>query len=123
MRKGYLRVQFEGRSYSVHRIAWLYANGCEPSGEVDHIDGDKTNNRIGNLRDVTRTHNQENLRLPHKDNACGLLGVCFNKKNRKFIAQITIKGHLNYLGSFDSAESAHEAYLTVKRKQHVGCTI
>lgn len=123
MRQGYLRVYLDGRSYSVHRVIWLYVHRVHPSGEIDHIDGDRLNNKISNLRDVTRTKNQENLKHAHKDNSTGHLGVSYNKKNQKFTAHITILGRQNYLGSFQSAGDAHEAYLSKKRKHHSGCTI
>lgn len=122
-RNGYLRIYLDGRSYSLHRLAWLYVFGEHPSGEIDHIDGNKLNNKISNLRVLDRSKNQQNLRCAHKDNATGFLGVSFNKKNRKFTAHITIKGENRYLGSFFCAQEAHSAYLEEKRKHHEGCTI
>jgi hypothetical protein len=123
MRGGYLRVYVEGKTYSVHRVVWLMHFGVHATGEIDHIDGNKANNRMCNLRDVPRTQNQENLKRAHKDNGTGLLGVSFHKKNRKFTAHITIAGKAKYLGSYLTANAAHQAYLEEKRKAHRGCTI
>lgn len=122
-RRGYLRVHIDGRSYTLHRVVWLYVKGEVPAGEIDHIDGDKLNNRIANLRVVDRTKNQQNLRGAHKDNGTGFLGVSFNKKNRSFTAHITLNGSPRYLGSFKSPQEAHNVYLEEKRKHHAGCTI
>jgi len=95
---GYLRVSIDGRNYSCHRLAWLYVFGVHPSGEIDHIDGCKTNNSIANLRDVPRKTNSENARAAHRHNKSGLLGVQAKRQASlrhgfKLLARATILDH------------------------------
>lgn len=119
---GYLRVCIDKKKYSLHRLAWLYVFGHDPKGEIDHIDGCKTDNRICNLRDVPRQTNAENARLAHRHNKSGLLGA-HGKKTGKFESWIQASGTRHYLGLFDRAEDAHDAYINAKRELHAGCTI
>lgn len=78
-RKGYLAVAFSGRRYSVHRLVWLYVYGYLPNGFIDHIDGDPSNNRVSNLREVSQCQNLANSGLNSR-NTSGHKGVCFSKK-------------------------------------------
>lgn len=118
---GHLQISVDGRRYGAHRLAWLYVFGCWPLQEIDHKDGIKTNNAIGNLRDVSRRVNQQNLRKANRFSSTGLLGV--TPLGDRFMAQICAKGASRYLGVFDTAEEAHTAYVNAKRVLHVGCTI
>lgn len=104
-----------------HRLAWLYVHGEWPSKHLDHLNGNRTDNRIENLRQVSVAENAENTRRPHRDNKSGYLGVC--KKRGKWLAVIQIKGKYTRIGLFDTPEMAHEAYLAEKRKHHKACTI
>lgn len=114
-------IRVDSRRYQAHRLAWLYVHGEWPTGDIDHINGDGADNRIGNLRDVTRTTNMQNQRRARVGNTTKLLGV--TKKRNKWQAYITTNGKPQYLGLFDTAEAAHAAYLQAKRQQHAGCTI
>ena len=120
---GYRRVSFDSNRYLAHRVAWLYVNGCWPSKDIDHINGDRGDNRIANLRDVPNSTNRENMRAPRSDNASGYLGVHFHKQAKKWRARIQVKSRGINLGLFDTPEQAHEAYLQAKRKLHSGCTL
>lgn len=120
--RGYSRITINGRPLPVHRLVWLYCYGLWPSGEIDHIDGNRLNNRIDNLRDVTKSVNQQNQRAARRDNkSAGLLGV--TRRGNSFQAQIKIDGKRLYLGMHLTAELAHNAYLAAKRELHPGCTI
>ena len=120
--RGYSRITIDGLVLPVHRLAWLYFYGAWPTGEVDHIDGNRLNNCIKNLRDVSRSVNQQNQRLARRDNrSAGLLGV--TRRGKGFQAQIRIDGKRIYLGMHPTAEMAHNTYLTAKRELHQGCTI
>jgi hypothetical protein len=92
-----------------------------PAGEVDHIDGDRTNNKWSNLRDVPRLENAQNKRRANANNRTGLLGVSPDKK--RFRAVITANGKRKTVGAFSSAEEAHDAYLAEKRRLHQGSTL
>ena len=71
---GYRKVKIKGRMYLVHRLAWKLAYGVWPSNDIDHIDGNRLNNRLSNLRDVTRSINVRNSRR-RVDNSSGIVGV------------------------------------------------
>ena len=123
---GHMTFTFRGRTCMVHRIAWLIATGALPSNEIDHVDGDKENNRLSNLRDVTRNINQQNLRRAHRSNKTGYLGVskaALNHPNRPWYASIKKDGKTRFLGYYDTPELAHQAYVKAKRELHEGCTL
>lgn len=104
-----------------HRVAWALFHGAWPSHHIDHINGDRTDNRIVNLRATTIVHNSQNQRSAHANNKLGLLGV--HADGGRFRAQIRVDGKKIPLGSFKDAESAHQAYLDAKRKLHQGNTL
>lgn len=119
---GYVAISIQGRRYYAHRLAWFYAHRVWPSGEIDHINGDRLDNRLCNLRDLTKAMNRQNIRTAQRDNAVGLLGVC-RKKCGKYAAQIHAKDRRRLIGLFATPEEAHAAYKEAKRQLHEGCTI
>lgn len=120
---GYLEAGIDKRYYGLHRLAWLYITGELPRAEIDHINGIKSDNRFCNLRQVSKAMNSQNLRSARKDNKCGMLGVNWHNAAKAWVAQISISGKKKHLGIFLTAEEAHQAYLSAKRKIHEGCTI
>ena len=118
---GYLCVSIYGAPYLAHRLAWLYITGEWPANGIDHKDGNPSNNAFANLRDVTPRINSENQRRARSDNSNGLLGV--TNSGAKFRAGIQISGKKLHLGSFDTPNSAHQAYLSAKRRMHEGNTL
>ena len=104
--KGYRTIQIEGKLYKAHRLVWKYHYGKDPKEFIDHIDGNKSNNNIKNLREAT---NQQNLfnRGPQKNNKLGIKGV--KKQRNKYIATIEINGKRKHLGSFNTIEEARLA--------------
>ena len=119
---GYAYVNMLNRQYQAHALAWYYVYGRWPVHQIDHINGEKIDNRIDNLRDVLPVVNNQNMRRASRNNKTGLLGVslCFGTTYR---AQIGINGTVKTLGYFKSPEAASECYLAAKRKLHEGCTI
>jgi hypothetical protein len=121
--EGYWAIRVDGRLYKSHRLAWLYVYGHWPFEQIDHIDGNCSNNAISNLRDVSNAANQQNLHGAHRDSASGLLGVFFHKERSLWVAKICVNGKPLHLGRFTSAEEAHHAYIAAKRKYHASSTL
>lgn len=112
-RHGYSAViLYRNRKGKNHRIHRLVANAFIPNlsnkSDVDHIDNNKLNNNITNLRFASRSENNQNTTL-RNDNTSGYKGVTWNKCNKTWIAQIVMNGKRKYLGSFDNIEDAVEA--------------
>ena len=105
----YLQVWIHGRLYKVHRVIWLMVTGRWPSTQIDHIDGDGTNNKLNNLRDVTNRTNCQNQRQS-RNNTTGTTGVyCSGSKWRVYIG---VNGRDVYLGSFTNKDDAIAARQT-----------
>lgn len=120
-KRGYLTICLDGRRYFASRLAWLYEKCVWPTGEIDHKNGVHADNRFTNLRDVTRTENQQNLRRACATSKTGVLGVSVHQG--RYRATIGHAGKRIHIGSFDTKEAAHAAYIEVKRELHEGCTI
>ena len=118
---GYISISIDGVRYLAHRLAWLYVTGSWPAVEIDHLNGKRTDNRWSNLRDVERRVNAENMRRARVDNSTGLLGV--RQMRDRFQANIKAGGRARNLGTYDTPEQAHAAYLAAKRKLHEGNTL
>lgn len=119
---GYLVISIYGDRYKAHRLAWMYVYGGFPPNLIDHINGNKTDNRIANLRLADRSGNGQNMRKPKSNSPSGLIGA-FRFKNDRWRSQIRANGKTIALGCFDTAEEAHQAYLKAKRELHPYCTI
>lgn len=83
--------------------------------ELDHIDGDKLNNRIENLREVSHTENMCNQQTAQRSNKLQVLGV--HKKGSKYAAQIRLEGKVKHLGLFDTEQQASSAYQIAKERR------
>lgn len=106
--QGYWQISIGNRRYRACRLAWLYVTGEWPSLQVDHIDGDRLNNRWANLRLATVAQNQMNTAMRRR-NKVGLKGVVQNKAGR-FEAYIKAGGKSRNLGTFATPQLAHAAY-------------
>ena len=110
-KSGYEMITISGKKYSTHRLIYCYFHGdLNDNLKIDHIDGDKLNNKIENLRKVTVQENGFNIRCK---------GYSYNKRERKYKAKIVVDGKQIHLGSFDKEEDAREAYLKGKEKYHI----
>jgi hypothetical protein len=125
LHQGYRKIRVDGVKHFAHRLAWLHVHGEWPAGEIDHVNGDKLDNRIANLRDVTRSTNKQNMREARADSASGFLGVLFRKtaKRNPYAASIMVEGRRKHLGQFPTPDAAHAVYVNAKRQLHAGCTI
>jgi len=118
---GYRLVNLLNSKYLGHRAAWLHHYGAWPDGIIDHINGDKSDNRIANLRDVSHQVNNENRRHKSHQNKAGFMGVLI--ANGRYRARILVNRKGIHLGMFDTPEEANEAYIEAKRIYHAGCTL
>lgn len=107
---GYWFTRVRDRQYRLHRLAWLYVYGVWPTHQIDHINGDPSDNRIANLRDVPPIVNSQNKSRPQRNSTTGYLGVS-KSRSGGYRASVQIKGRSFYLGTFDTAEQAHARYL------------
>lgn len=112
---GYLKGAIFRKLIKAHRAAWAHYHGRWPTQDIDHIDGNKHNNRIENLRDVSRQENMRNVPLT-KANKSGVKGVHWYKARNKWVASIMISGKHKHLGYFDLKEDAASARKAAERK-------
>lgn len=113
---GYVQVYAFGGGHLAHRVIWEMVNGPIPDGmEIDHINGRRTDNRLQNLRVVTRSDNMRNQKR-RRDNKTGYIGVTWEKRLGKYRAGISTEGVRQHLGIFDTAEEASAAYLRAARQ-------
>lgn len=117
-RDGYRRIGIHGATYLEHRLAWLYVHGNFPPEQLDHINRTRHDNRITNLRTVSRQQNAFNLSL-YKNNKSGYIGVHWRKDMNEYRACIRIDGKLKTIGYYACPKQAHEAYLKVKAELHI----
>lgn len=120
---GYVLLHVCGHSLLAHRVAWLLTYGAWPKADIDHIDGDPSNNKLSNLRDVPRLLNMHNQRDAHSNSSSGVLGVSFIEKSAKWSARISMHRKTKHIGCFNSKEEAHAAYIEAKRRLHAGSTL
>lgn len=111
--RGYLRITVLGQSYYAHRLAWFYVYGEWPENEIDHINGNPSDNRFSNLRKATLYENNMHKFLPQCNSKSCVRGVSFHKKANKWQAFIKRK----YLGLFNSIDEAAKAYKSAKEKE------
>jgi hypothetical protein len=122
--KGYRIIKYRQRAYKAHRLAIFYMTGEWPPEQVDHINGNRDDNRYSNLRCADRALNTQNLKGAVSGSASGLIGAHRGGwKKRRWVATINVEGKRHYLGIYQTAEEAHQVYLETKRMLHKGCTI
>lgn len=113
---GYIYIRIMGHTYRAHRLAWLYVTDKWPADQIDHENGLRQDNRWANLREATHPENQQNQRKAQRNNKSGYLGVSAHGK--RWQATITFKKVQFHIGTFDTAELAHAAYVLAKRSLH-----
>lgn len=121
---GYRLIRIHGKKYYAHRLAWLIHSGEWPKWDIDHINGNPSDNRICNLRDVTTALNLQNQRKATMQNkSSGLLGVTRGNSDSTWVAQIKTNGKSIRIGIYSCKFEAHEAYKKSKRELHPTSTI
>lgn len=114
---GYRQIKVDGKLYLAHRLAWLYVHGKWPSDLLDHINRDRTDNRISNLRPSDKYLNRQNSK-PASNNKTGVKGVTWNKTLGKWHARISLQGKRYHVGWFYSVDEAKRARLTAEQAMH-----
>ena len=106
---GYSHVKFMGKTYKEHRIIMLLCFGHIPeNAEIDHVNHIRDDNRLSNLRFVTRGENFKNKSVS-SNNTTGITGVCFDKRLQKYIAHISVNNLRHFLGRYNTLEEAAAA--------------
>ncbi len=115
---GYRYICVDAVRFLAHRLIYAWHHGACPADlQIDHRDGDRSNNRVGNLRLATHAENSQNS-VKRSDNTSGHRGVCWDKQTQKFQAQIKTNNRNKHLGYFQSAEEAAAAYAQAARIHH-----
>lgn len=106
---GYVVIKCLGERYLAHRLAWFFENGSEIPMSIDHVNGQKADNRIANLREATFSQNMANTGM-WRHNKSGFRGVSKLRKGDKWMSTIRFNRKRYYLGVFETAEAASAAY-------------
>ena len=114
---GYIHIKINNKHYSAHRLAWLYVYGYFPKKQIDHINGNKSDNKICNLREATVFENNYNSKM-RADNTSGAKGVFWNKQQQKWRVQIRVDGKSCYFGSFHSFFEAKQLAESLRKELH-----
>lgn len=117
-RRGYWRICVDQRRYIASVLAWFYMTGAWPEQDIDHKDGVRHHNWWSNLREVSRSVNNQNQRRAQLGSKSGYLGVSPNRKG--WAASINADGVKHHLGTFATPQQAHAAYVDAKRRLHPG---
>lgn len=117
---GYRVVTYQGKKYLYHRVLFAMVHGYYPE-QVDHIDGDPSNNHISNLRASDAVRNNQNLAAPRSHNRCNSLGVSIRTRGGRvrYRAKIVVDGAAMELGEYKTETLAAQAYQRAKEKHHV----
>ena len=114
---GYRYVQIKRQRFLAHRVAWALHYSEWPNQFLDHVNSHRADNRIVNLRLANPSENNWNKTL-QTNNTSGFKGVTFHRASGKYVAQITVQKVRHRLGSFDTAEQAHAAYVKAAQELH-----
>lgn len=113
--QGYRIIQIQGKNYREHRLVWLFHMGHLPLFDLDHIDRNKENNNINNLRIATKQQNACNKNT-QKNNCIGFRGISWYKKTQKYQAQIQVNYKKIHLGLFSDLQDAIQARKNAEQK-------
>ena len=113
---GYRRVHFNGKSVYEHRIVFFMHHGYLPE-YIDHINGNRSDNRIENLRIATRSQNKQNSKK-YSNNTSGIKNVFFNKENKKWRVVLSLNGKTKHFGYYEDIELAELVAMEAREKYH-----
>lgn len=113
----YVSIRIDGTRYQAHRLAWLYATGAFPPGDIDHVNGVRNDNRLANLRAATRVQNSAN-RGVNRNNTTGVKGVTFRQRTRRYEVRLECAGRRRYVGGYPTLAAAKAAYWREANQKH-----
>lgn len=117
--KGYINLEINGKHYAAHRLIWFYVTGSMPTTQIDHINGNRSDNRFENLREATHGQNRANSKTTNKHGLKGVRRIPWMKDtDRCWQASITHNKKVIYLGCFHTKEEAHMAYCDASKRLH-----
>lgn len=116
-KEGYTKIAIDGRQYRAARLAWLFVYGRFPDSPLDHINRNRADDRIANLREATQSQNNANASI-RSDNASGYRGVYFCARTQRWAAKIQRDGRCSFLGRHPTPELAAAAYDAAAIKQY-----
>ena len=108
--RGYRAIKLQGIQYQAHRLAWLIYYGKFPENQIDHINGDKLDNRLCNIRDVTHRENAQNRKIHRQGKLTGATW-CGGKRRKCWVSQAKVNRKTVFIGMFQTPEEAHNAYI------------
>jgi hypothetical protein len=114
---GYRRICVFQKHYYIHRLVWFYVHKKWPAEYIDHINMDRSDNRLCNLREANIFQNRYNA-LKRKDNTSGMKGISWNKRSNQWIVQINANKKKHFLGGFTDKTKAYEARLKAMQQLH-----
>lgn len=115
--RGYIVIGIGTKVYLAHHLVWLWHHGRMPHDQLDHIDGDRSNNLISNLREVSQRENSMNMKR-NAMNTSGVKGVHFDNQKGKWVAVIKSGGRYLFRKSFASLDEAEAAIMAARRALH-----
>jgi hypothetical protein len=115
--QGYIKISIDGVSYYAHRLAWMWLHGAMPESQIDHRDGDRSNNKAVNLRAALHCENGQNQGL-RSTNKSGFHGVSWSAKHGKWATCIHVGGKKQHIGLFADPAEGSLAYLAAKVVAH-----
>lgn len=117
IRSGYVHIYLDGKTYKAHRLAWFYVNGRWPDGDIDHINHNRSDNRIENLRVAVGVENHHNRRRI-TNSLTGFIGVAWHARDRRWQSTIEASGRATHLGYFKCLGQAIRARIDAEKIFH-----
>lgn len=115
--KGYLIIGVDGNRYMAHRLAWFYVYGVWPESELDHVNGNRSDNRVRNLRQCSRSENLQNA-CTRRDSQSGVKGVRWHQSKQRWQPRVKHQGKQLYLGYYRDMEFADLVAREARDKYH-----